>query len=352
MSVQLSYLPYSLLFKHPFGLSYGSRMSTEVIYVKLRSEEAEGYGEAALPPYVLEKTETVIGFFEKAARFFNRCSSSTSISQLMESVNRISDGNTAAKAAIDMALFDLQGKLLKQPSYRLLGLEKPVAKPTSVTISIGDFELIPNKLREWDDYSIIKVKLGTRDDQKLLETIRLHTSKPIVVDVNQGWKDKYFAREMIAWLSDKNVLFIEQPLAKDRLKDTAWLSAHSSIPILADESMQGFKDLSEIADCFGGINLKLMKCGGLLEAMKIINFAKRRHLKINIGCMSESSCGIAAAAQIMNEADWIDLDGPLLITNNPFAGVRFSSGKLNLLESDGTGAIWLNPLDSFLEFKS
>ncbi|MFI5141444.1 MAG: dipeptide epimerase, partial [Bacteroidia bacterium] len=253
-------------------------------------------------------------------------------------IDSISTNNNAAKACIDIALYDLLGKYLNKPVYALLGLEKPQPKNTSVTISIGDLNLIPEKLKELEDYKNLKIKLGNKNDREIIECIRTHTDKPLVIDVNQGWVGKHQALEMIEWLSKKNVLFIEQPLEKNNYNDMAWLSKHSPIDIIADESMLRFSDMDKIASCFNGINLKLMKCTGLFEAVKIINYAKQKGLKINIGCMSESSCGIAAAAQLMQHADWIDLDGPLLINNDPFTGVNFKDGKLEINNTKGTGA--------------
>jgi L-alanine-DL-glutamate epimerase-like enolase superfamily enzyme len=230
-----------------------------------------------------------------------------------------------------------------------LQLQKPQSKSTSVTISIGNLDLIPEKLQELNDYPILKIKLGNKNDKQIIECIRTYTDKPLVVDVNQGWTDKYFALEMIEWLDTKNILFIEQPLAKDNYKDMMWLTERSPITTIADESMQRYNDMDKVAACFNGINLKLMKCTGLFEAIKIINYAKEKELKINIGCMSESSCGIAAAAQLMQYADWIDLDGPLLINNNPFGGINFNAGKLQLNKANGTGTILLDESLKFIE---
>jgi L-Ala-D/L-Glu epimerase len=340
--LKLSYAPYSLEFKHPFGIAHGTRTHTEVVYVKLQWGKLSGYGEAALPPYLNETQSSVIDFLNEAAPILSAYTPPYSIGELMKAVDAIAEGNTAAKACIDIALHDLAGKFQNKPVYELLGLEKPQPKNTSVTISIGDLNLIHQKLLELDEFHLLKVKLGGSNDKEIINCIRQHTDKPMVVDVNQGWTDKIFALEMIQWLNEKNVLFVEQPLTKNNLKDMAWLTERSPIPTIADESMQRFSDLGKIAGCFNGINLKLMKCTGLFEAMKIISRAKEKKLKINIGCMSESSCGIAAAAQLMGKADWIDLDGPLLIKNNPFKGINFANGKLELSNSPGTGAELIN----------
>jgi len=340
--LKLSYTPYLLEFKHPFGLAHGTRTHTDVVYVKLESEGFYGYGEAALPPYLGETQSSVIDFFNKAKEILHKQHLPFSIAEILPSIDAIAPGNNAAKACIDIALHDLSGKFLNKPVYELLSLDKPPPKNTSVTISIGDLNLIPQKIQELSDFKILKVKLGGNNDKQIINCIREHTDKPMVVDVNQGWADKNVALEMIEWLNEKNVLFVEQPLAKDNYNDMTWLTAHSPIPTLADESMQRLADMDKIADCFNGINLKLMKCTGLFEAVKIIAYAKEKKLKINIGCMSESSCGIAAAAQLMAQADWIDLDGPLLIKNNPFKGINFRNGKLELNNLPGTGAELIN----------
>lgn len=336
--MKLLFTPYSLAFKHPFGIAHGTRTHTKVVYVKLESNGLTGYGEAALPPYLPETQNSVIDFLRKSEKILSGYELPFSIEEIVSSIDKITDGNTAAKAAIDIALHDLQGKYLSKPVYELLQLHKPLPKSTSVTISIGDLNLIPQKLSELDEFSLLKVKLGSEYDKEIISTIRKNTGKPMVIDVNQGWKDKHFALEMIEWLHTQNVLYVEQPLEKNDLAGMKWLTERSPVPTIADESMQRLGDLNKIADCFSGVNLKLMKCAGLYEGQKIIAAAKSKGLKINIGCMSESSCGIAAAAQLIGEADWIDLDGPMLINNDPFGGIGFINGKLVLSGSDGTGA--------------
>jgi L-alanine-DL-glutamate epimerase-like enolase superfamily enzyme len=350
--LKLSYTPYSLQFKHPFGLAYGTRTTTEVVYVKLESDGFTGYGEAALPPYLNETQASVIDFLKKASVLLKNYKLPFLMEEIITAIDAIAPNNNAAKACIDIALYDLLGKSVNKPVYELLGLTKPQPKNTSVTISIGQLNLIPDKLKELDEYKILKVKLGNKEDKQIIECIREHTDKALVIDVNQGWADKYVALEMIEWLSDKKVLFIEQPLAKDKHDDMAWLTERSPITTIADESMLRYNDMDKIIGCFNGINLKLMKCTGLFEAVKIINYAKEKGLKINIGCMSESSCGIAAAAQLMESADWVDLDGPLLIKNNHFDGVVFNDGKIEINNLAGTGTELINKEIGFTDAKN
>jgi L-alanine-DL-glutamate epimerase-like enolase superfamily enzyme len=348
--LKLSYTPYSLKFKHPFGLAYGTRTTTEVVYVQIESDGLVGYGEAALPPYLGETQASVIAFLNKAAAILKGYKLPFLMEDVINAIDVITENNNAAKACIDTALHDLLGKYLNKPVYTLLGLEKPQPKNTSVTISIGELNLIPQKLEELAEYKILKIKLGNKEDKQIIECIRTYTDKPLVVDVNQGWTNKHAALEMIEWLNTKNILFVEQPLAKNNYDDMAWLSERSPIAIIADESMLRFNDMDKITNCFNGINLKLMKCTGLFEAVKIIHYAKQKGLKINVGCMSESSCGIAAAAQLMQHVDWIDLDGPLLINNNPFSGVSFTDGKLKVNNVRGTGAELISKELNFAPF--
>jgi len=157
--------------------------------------------------------------------------------------------------------------------------------------------------------------------------------------VNQGWKDKFHALEMIEWLQNKNVLFIEQPLPKENIDDMHWLFERSSLPLYADESVQRYIDIDTVKNCFHGINIKLMKCTGMNEANKMISYARKLNLKILIGCMSETSCAVSAAAQLTPFADYADLDGPLLIKNDLFEGIQFIDGKITLNEMPGIGVI-------------
>ena len=337
--MKLSYCPYSLEFKHPFGLAYGTRTKTDVVFIKLESDGFVGYGEASLPPYLGETHESVISFLNKEKVYLENKDLSCKHGETTIGFHLLAENNNAAKAGLDMAMHDLYAKSQNKKVWEYLKYEKPVAKNTSVTISIGDLNLIPQKINEVSDFNILKVKLGSENDKEIIETIRKHSDKPLVVDANQGWKDKHFALEMINWLSDKNVLFVEQPMPKENLDDMAWVTEQSPLPTMADESVKILSDAERVVGAFSGINLKLMKCTGLHEAKRIIDFVKKNKMKLNVGCMTESSCAISAAAQLTAYADWVDLDGPTLVKNNPFLGIEYKNGKVELSDLPGLGVL-------------
>jgi L-alanine-DL-glutamate epimerase-like enolase superfamily enzyme len=330
------FTPYTLYFKHPFKIAHGTRSSTPIVITELEHNGLVGYGEACMPPYLGESHDTVLAFLKKASPLLFSADP-LQIEPIMKSVDALAPGNTAAKAAIDIALHDLQGKLLKKPCWKMFGADKAKTPFTTFTLGMDTPEMLVTKIKEAQDYKVLKVKLNGEQDKAIIQTIREHTDKPIAIDVNQGWKSKEIALEMIEWLSDKNVLFIEQPLLKDNLEDAHWLYERSPLPLYADESVQRYADIALVKNCFHGINIKLMKCTGMLEAHQMIVRAREYQLKVLIGCMSETSCAISAAAQFTPLADYADLDGCLLIKNDVFNGIKFIKGKITLNELPGIG---------------
>ena len=335
--MNLSFTPHHLQFIHPFAIAGKIRNSTPVVFTELRFEDTIGYGEASMPPYLGETHETVLSFLTVAQKKLSEIRSPFDIEAILQTVDNIAIGNTAAKASIDIALHDVVGKLKNRSWHQLLGLDKNKTPDTSYTIGIADELLLKQKVKESGSYKILKVKLGSDDDKKIITAIRSVTNKPISVDVNQGWKDKYVALDMINWLSEQNVIFIEQPLPKENLNDAAWLTERSPLPIIADESVQRLSDIDKLKNIFSGINIKLMKCTGMHEAYKMILLARKNNMKILLGCMSETSCAISAAAQLSPLVDWADLDGPMLIKEDYFEGVKFVEGKIILNDLPGIG---------------
>jgi len=333
--MKISFSKYSLELKHQFTISYSSRKSTPIVLIKIEHDGFAGYGEASLPPYLPETQETVIIFLKLIAeKSFNDISNYQNI---INEVDQVLENNTAAKAAVDIALHDLYGQINQKPCYQLFDLTTNFLPLTSFTIGIDEPKILKQKIAEASMFKIFKIKLGTEDDKKIVRTIRDETDKPLYVDINQGWADKHFALEMSEWLHLQNVLLIEQPFKKNELGKSAWLSERSPIPIIADESVQRYSDIEKIKNSFNGINIKLMKCTGINEAYKMIIKARECNLKVMMGCMTETSCGISAAAQLSSLVDYADLDGNLLITNDPFNSVTVDDGRLHLSEKNGLG---------------
>ena len=337
--MNLTYTPYTLEFKRPFKIAHGTRSSTPVVITQLEHEGIIGYGEASMPPYLGESHETVLTFLKKTEPLLKKFKDPFDIENILQEIEELEQFNTAAKASVDIALHDLNGKLKNKPCWQLFNGDKNATPFTTYTLGIDEPEIIKQKVAEGNEYKILKIKLDGINDKLIIDTIRSVSDKPIAIDVNQGWKDKHIALEMINWLTDKNVLFVEQALPKDQLDDAHWLFERSPIPLFADESIQRYSDIYKVKDCFHGINIKLMKCTGMHEAHKMIMRARELNLKILIGCMSETSCAISAAAQLTPKVDHADLDGALLIKNNLFDGITFQNGKITLNEMPGIGVV-------------
>ncbi len=332
---ELRFYPYELKLRHAFNLSSMSRTSTPGVQVEISLDSVTGYGEASMPPYLGESVESVTSFLSKIDPA--RLADPFALEEIHAYMDSISPGNMAAKAAVDIALHDLTGKMMGQPWYRIYGLDPEKAPDTSYTVSVDSPSEVAAKLAEAAPYNVIKVKMGVPGDRELIETIRRTTDRPICVDVNQGWKTPQEALDNILWLADKNVLFVEQPLSKTDMEGHAWLKERSPLPIIADEAVQTSADIPLLSKCYDGINIKLMKCGGLTDAYKMAILAKALGMKVMIGCMTETSCGVSAAAQIAPLADWVDLDGNLLISNDPFSGMKIKDGKVTLSPAPGIG---------------
>ena len=337
--MRLRFYPYTLELAHAFGVASNTRTSTPAMLVELELDGITGYGEAAMPPYLGESQES-------AAKFLGLFDASSvtdpfQLEEILPRIDALAPGNTAAKAALDIALHDWVGKKLGAPWHRLWGLDPARAPVTSFTIGIDTPEIVRRKTVEAAPYKILKVKLGRdRDtDRQLIETIRTVTDKPITVDSNQGWRDRDEALRMSEWLAARNVVFIEQPMPKEQVDDTAWLRVRSPLPLIADESVQRLADVPKACGVFDGINIKLMKCTGLREAHKMITLARALGLKVMLGCMTETSCAISAAAQLSPLVDWADLDGALLIKNDLFDGATIVDGRITLPDHPGIGAV-------------
>ena len=243
---------------------------------------------------------------------------------------------------MDIALHDLVGQLLGQPWWRLWGLDAAKAPDTTFTIGIDTPDVVREKTRECADrFNILKVKVGLDNDEEMIRTIREITSLPIAVDANQGWTDRRKALDEIFWLKEQGVVMVEQPMPKERLDDNAWITEHSPLPIFADEAIQRLADIPSIKGAYTGINIKLMKCTGMREAWKMATYARAEGMRVMLGCMTETSCAVTAAAHLSPVADFADLDGNLLITNDRFRGMTVRSGRITLPDAPGLGLVRL-----------
>ena len=338
--MQLRFYPYELQLAHTFTVTSYSRKTTPDVQVEIEYDGIIGYGEASMPPYLGHTVESVCAFLSRVD--LTQFSSPFLMEDIMEYLDSLSPGDAPAKAAIDIALHDLIGKICGQPLYKIWGCNPEKAGPTTFTIGIDTPEVVREKTLECaDKFKILKVKVGLDSDEQMIRTIRSVTDLPLAVDANQGWKDKHKALDEIFWLKEQGIVLVEQPMPKEQLDDTAWITERSPLPIIADEAIQRLKDIPSIKGAYSGINIKLMKSTGLLEARKMIAYARAEGMKVMVGCMTETSCACTAAAQLAPSADFCDIDGNLLITNDLFDGMKVVDGNMVLPDRPGLGLIKL-----------
>lgn len=334
--MHLTFEPYELKLKHVFTVSSFSRSTTPDVQVRIDYDGYTGYGEASMPPYLGQTVESVCSFLKKVD--LEQFPDPFCIDDILTCIDSLSDGDSAAKAAVDIALHDLVGKIIGAPWHRMLGLNPEKTPNTTYTIGIDTDEMVKLKTREVaGQFKILKVKLGTPRDREMIRAIREVSDLPIAVDVNQGWKNKEKALDEIFWLKEQGIVMVEQPMPKEMLDANAWLTEKSPLPTFADEAIQRLKDIPAIKGAYTGINVKLMKCTGMREAWKMMNYARAEGMKVMIGCMTETSCAIAAAAQLSPAVDFADLDGNLLIANDIFRGPTVVDGKITLNQLPGIG---------------
>jgi len=333
--MQLTYKPYTLNLKHVFTVAVHSRTTTPAILTTIEHDGFTGYGEASMPPYLGESQETVSAFLKRVD--LSRFDDPLQLEQILKYVDELAPGNGAAKASVDIALHDLVGKMIGLPWYKIWGFNPKNTPDTTFTIGIDTPDIIRQKIGEAKPYKLLKIKLGSDNDRDIIQTVRSMTDKPLAVDANQGWTSKEQALEMIHYLNERNCLLIEQPMPKEMIDETAWLTERSPLPIIADEALQRLCDVPRLNGVYTGINIKLMKCTGLREAHKMLILARSLGMKVMLGCMTETSCAVSAAAHLSPLVDWADLDGNLLITNDPFEGMKIIDGKITLSDRAGIG---------------
>jgi L-alanine-DL-glutamate epimerase-like enolase superfamily enzyme len=333
--MKIKFSTFRIKLNHSFGISRSSHDYYDIVYFYIVDGNIIGRGEAAPSNRYNESTDYILSVLKKG---ISLPESFENNKELWRHIKPQLMGIHALEAAANMAIWDWWGQKEQKAVYDILSLDVRKLPMTSYTIAIGDMKELDEKIELSSPYNILKVKLGTpKKDKEIIDQIRLKTNKVIRVDANEGW-DYDVAKEMSFWLAERNVEFIEQPFSAENLKDTASLRKVSPLPLYADENSISSADISKIKGVFDGINIKLMKCGGIDEALKMIKIAKSLQMRIMLGCMIESSVGITAAAQLAGEVDAVDLDGNLLINNDPYKGVEIVDGRLKLsLKNFGMG---------------
>jgi len=327
-----------LKLRHTFTISRWSRDLAPNVLVELEAEGIVGIGEAAPNARYNESQDTCLNWLHKFDLVALR--NPFDVESVLFAMDKYGPGEYAAKVALEMALYDWIGKKLQVPLYDLWNAPSRFGPQTCFTVGIDETAKLPDRVREAAPYPVLKIKLGTDRDKEIIRTIRSVTDKPIWVDANEGWKDLETAKDHVRFLADQNVHMIEQPMPSAMKSELAELRKFSPIITMADESFTGRESMDELAACFHGINIKLMKTGSLRRAMQIIHKGRKAGLQIMIGCMIESSLANSAAALISLWCDYADLDGHLLITGDPYTGLQFDDKQQVFLpELPGLGVL-------------
>ena len=340
--IEMDWEDFNGILQHTFTISGSSRSSTPIVLTRLSYDGYTGYGEAAMPPYLGETAASVNGFLQRVRKeVLPGFNDPFRIQEIMEETDRLAAGNTAAKASVDIALHDLTGKIMGQPWWKIWGFSPEKTPYTSFTIGYDDDDdTVRAKTGEASWTKVLKVKLGMGDekDRRMVRLVReVNGTAPLYVDANQGWTDRERALDMIYWLKGQGAVLVEQPMSKYDLDSHAWLTERSPLPIIADEACQRLTDIPRLKGAFHGINIKLMKCTGMREAREMITLSRALGMRLMIGCMTETSVAISAAAQLCPEMEWADLDGNLLLANDCFDGMKIRNGKITLDERPGIG---------------
>ena len=334
--MKLDVQSFDLKLTTPFRISRHVQYTAANVLVQITHEGVIGIGEAAPSEHYGEYRETVLATLELLTNELG--DDPFALDDILKHLDHVIRLNPSAKAAIDMALYDLVGKLLNVPVYKLLGVSAAQTPLTSFTIGIDTPENMAQKALAASEYPILKIKVGTPNDRANLKAIREVSDAIIRVDANTAWTPKEAVRA-INDLAEFNIEFVEQPVDPHDLAGLKYVREHVSLPIITDESSITVEDIPRVAECTDGINIKLMKCGGLYHALKMIHVARAHNLKIMVGCMIESSLAITAAAHLTPLIDYADLDGHLLVDDDPYTGVQVEHGRLILPDGPGLGVV-------------
>lgn len=333
--MQLTIRSFQLPLRHTFTISYDSRDTQETLIVELQEGPHKGYGEATSNPYY---GVTIAGMTEALESIRTQIESAplSSPEEFWAQMQPMLSGNSFALCALDMAASDLYGKMKGQPLYRLWGLKTEQLPLTNYTIGIDTIDNMVKKLQE-RPWPLYKIKLGTPEDVAIVRELREHTDAIFRVDANCAWGAEE-TLENARLLKPLGVEFIEQPMPAARLDEMKEVYRHSVLPLIADESCITEADVAKCYGHFHGINIKLVKCGGLTPARRMIAEAQKLGMKTMVGCMTESSVGISAIAQLLPLLDYVDMDGALLLSKDIATGVSIDQGKVSYPSVNGTGA--------------
>lgn len=328
-----------LTLRHTWTTTMSSSEYRDTVQVEYRRDGVSGHGEGApiiryqeFPALAMQAIEAIAGQIGAGDPWMYQ----KFLAQLRSALG---DHQHAAMSAVDIAVFDWLGKKLDLPLYRFLGLDPTDAPVTDFSIGIDTPEITRQKTREAADFPILKVKVGLKTDEATIEAVRSVSDKPIRVDANEGWTDKEEAIRKINWLEAQGVVYVEQPMPAHMLEETKYVRSKVHLPIIADEACTDVAMIPRLTEAYDGINVKLDKSGGIFEALRWIQVARAVNLKVMIGCMVSSSCTVTAAAHLSPLVDYADLDGNLLVANDPWRGVRVDKGKLLLPTGPGLGLI-------------
>ena len=328
--MKLHWEPITLDLKTTFRVAHGAFDQRFNVLVYLD----DGVGEAAAVPYYGETQEGIIDYLKSMPDLGDDPFDMDSV------LARRPAGSRAARSAIDEALYDLWGKKLGQPLYKLFGLNPNNLPLTSFTIGMDEPDVMAEQAKD-SKYPIIKVKLGSDQDEVIVSSIRKATNARLRADANAGWSREE-ALHIIPRLVEYDLEFIEQPLAVEDMEGYFWLkeklrARKINIPIFADETAKTSHDVAKLAGAIDGVVVKTMKSEGIREALRMIHTARAHDMQIMLSCMIESSVGATAAAHLAPLCDYVDLDGPLLIKNDPYRGLKYDGAKMTLPDGPGLG---------------
>ncbi len=320
---------------NPWTISRGTAAHKEYAYLKLESGGLTAWGEAAHNSRYGESLVSVRAGLEAGMALILK--NATDLAAAADRIFADAGIPRSAKAALDMALLDLEGKRRGLTAGEVMGVPEGMPPVTSFSIGIDDLETVRAKVLAAKDYAVLKIKLGTDYDEAIIDAVRSVSDQTLRVDANEGWKDPETALRHIERLAGQGVELVEQPLPAGRLEEVAWLRGRSMLPLFADEDVMNSADIPRLAAAYHGVNIKLMKSGGPREAWRMIQSARTHGLKIMLGCMIESSCGISAAAHLSGAVDFVDLDGHLLLAADPFTGLELKNGRVLTSGAAGLG---------------